>query len=150
MIRVSAERLISAPADAVYALLADYRHGHPSILPPEFSDFAVLAGGTGAGTLIRYRVRLGGRTLGATARVAEPDPGRVLTETDVNTGAVTTFIVAPVGGHTRLQFETAWEPSRGIAGIVERVVAPSMLRRLYQKELDLIERWAASRGETGT
>jgi hypothetical protein len=73
----------------------------------------------------------------------------VLTETDVNTGAVTTIIVAPAGRHTRLQFETAWEPSRGIAGVVERVVAPSMLRRLYQKELDLIERWAASRGEIG-
>jgi hypothetical protein len=144
MIRVNAERLTPAPADAVYALLADYQQGHPSILPPEFSDFAVLEGGTGAGTVIRYRVRLGGRTLGATARVAEPEPGRVLTETDVNTGAVTTFIVVPAGEQTRLQFETAWEPSRGIVGIVERLAAPRMLRRLYDKEFDRIERWAIS------
>lgn len=141
MIRVRAERLIPAPQAAVYALLADYQHGHPSILPPEFSDFTVLDGGIGAGTLIRYRIKLGGRTRDVEARVAEPEPGKVLTETDVHTGAVTTFIVTPASEETRLRFETAWE-SHGIAGIVERLAAPRMLRRLYEKEFDLIERWA--------
>jgi hypothetical protein len=141
MIRVRAERLIPAPQAAVYALLADYRHGHPSILPPAFSDFMVLEGGIGAGTLIRYRVKLGGRTREVAARVAEPEPGRMLTETDVRTGAVTSFLVTPAGEQTRLQFETAWEP-HGIAGIVERLAAPRMLRRLYEKEFDRIEEWA--------
>ena len=47
-IRVSAERTIPALVEAVYALLADYREGHPSILPPAFSDFAVLEGGEGS------------------------------------------------------------------------------------------------------
>jgi hypothetical protein len=48
-IRVSAERLIPAPAPRVDALLADYRVGHPSILPPAFSDFTVLTGGRAPG-----------------------------------------------------------------------------------------------------
>ena len=52
-LHASAERTVPVPAAAVYALLADYRDGHPRILPPAFSDLTVLRGGTGAGTVIR-------------------------------------------------------------------------------------------------
>jgi hypothetical protein len=30
LLHASAERTVPAPADAVYALLADYRNGHPA------------------------------------------------------------------------------------------------------------------------
>ena len=62
LLRVSAERTVPAPAAAVYALLADYRDGHPRILPPAFSDLKVVRGGAGAGTEIRFALRLGGRS----------------------------------------------------------------------------------------
>ena len=144
-IAVSAERVIPAPASAVYALLADYEEGHPSILPPAFSDFTVLEGGIGAGTVIRYRLRLGGRTWVATARVAEPEPGRVLTETDVTTGAVTTFTVTPRNGESVLRFDTVWEPRNGVGGLIERLLAPRLFRPLYTEELDRIVAWASAR-----
>lgn len=54
LLHVAAERIIPAPTDAAYALLADYRNGHPRILPPAFTDLTVLRGGTGAGTEIRF------------------------------------------------------------------------------------------------
>ncbi len=59
LLHASAERTIPAPAAAVYALLADYRDGHPRILPPAFSDLTVLQGGIGAGTdhSVRPQVR---------------------------------------------------------------------------------------------
>ena len=146
-VHTSAERTIPAPADAVYALLADYHEGHPSILPPAFSNFAVLEGGTGAGTRIRFTLTLGGRAQEAEGLVAEPEPGRVLTETYMGNGSVTTFTVDPEGHGSRLRIETSWESRPGLAGFFERMIAPRALQRLYRDELDLIERWARRRGD---
>jgi hypothetical protein len=100
-IHVFAERTVPAPAAAVYALLADYRNGHPSILPPAFSDLEVLRGGVGAGTEIRYALRLAGRKQVVEASVYEPDPGRVLSEAYPDKSAVTRFTVEPAGSQSR-------------------------------------------------
>jgi hypothetical protein len=83
------------------------------------------------------------------AHVDEPEPGRVLTETYPARGAVTTFTVDPVGDQSRVRIETSWEPSRGLAGLVERLIAPRLFRKLYTEELDLIGRWAIDRHATG-
>ena len=144
-VHVAAERRIPAPAAAVYALLADYQHGHPLILPPAFIDLNVLEGGTGAGTRIRFGVKLGPTTRQVEAVVTEPEPGRVMAESDAETGAVTTFTVDPVGDESLLRLETTWRQSRGLVGLIERHVAPRFLRKLYAQELDLIERWAEER-----
>lgn len=144
-VRVSAERTIPAPAETVYALLADYRDGHPSILPPAFSDFAVLEGGRGAGTRIHFKLTLGGRTQETEGAVAEPEPGRVLTESYPRDNSVTTFSVGPEGDASRLRIETAWDSRPGIAGFIERLLAPRLLRPLYRDELDRIEAWARRR-----
>ena len=146
LLHVSAERTVPAPADAVYALLADYRDGHPSILPPSFSNLTVLRGGTGAGTKIRFALKFAGRNQEIEARVEEPEPGRVLTEAYPDKSAVTSFTVDPVGNQSRVRIETSWEPSRGLAGLFERLIATRLFRKLYAEELDLIERWAIERG----
>jgi hypothetical protein len=149
-LHVSAERTVPAPAAAVYALLADYRAGHPRILPPAFSDLTVVQGGTGAGTVIRFALRLAGRKQEVEAHVEEPEPGRVLSEIYPEKIAVTRFIVDPVGDQSRVRIETSWEPSRGLAGLIERLLAPRMFRKLYTQELDLIERWAIDRDASRT
>jgi len=141
-LHVSAERIVPAPAAAVYALLADYRDGHPRILPPAFSDLTVIEGGTGAGTVFRFALKLAGRTQEGEARVEEPESGRVLTETYQDRSAVTTFTVDPVGTQSRVRIETTWQPSRGIAGLLERLVTPRLFRKIYRDELELIEHWA--------
>ena len=147
-LHASAERTVPAPAAAVYALLADYRDGHPRILPPAFSDLTVLRGGTGAGTVIRFALRLAGRRQEVEARVEEPEPGRVLSEIYPEKSAVTRFIIDPAGDQSRVRIETSWEPSRGLAGVIERFLTPRMFRKLYTQELDLIERWAIGRDAT--
>jgi uncharacterized protein YndB with AHSA1/START domain len=144
-LHASADRTIPAPAAAVYDLLADYRTGHPRILPPAFSDFSVLEGGVGAGTKIRFTLTVGGRPQVVEARIDEPEPGRVLSETYPEKGAVTRFTVIPFESQSRLQIETTWESSSGIAGLIERLVMPRLFRKLYAEELDLIERWAIER-----
>src|SRR5216684_3299561 len=97
-ILISAERAVDASADTVYGYIADMRDHHPRYLPPAFSDFRVESGGTGAGTITRFKVTAGGRTREYQMRVDEPEPGRVLTESDTSSSLVTTTTVAPHDG----------------------------------------------------
>jgi hypothetical protein len=149
LLHASAERTVPAPAGEVYALLADYRNGHPRILPPAFSDLTVLRGGIGAGTEIRFTLELAGRRDLVEASVDEPEPGRVLSETYPEKSAVTRFTVDPAGSQSRVRIETTWKSNRGLAGLIERLVAPRLFRKLYAEELDLIERWAIDRESGG-
>jgi hypothetical protein len=105
----------------------------------------VLHGGTGAGTEIQFALEIAGRKQVVQARVDEPEPGRVLAENYPDRSAVTRFTVDPVGSRSRVRIETTWESSRGLAGIIERLIAPRQFRKLYAQELDLIERWAIER-----
>ena len=79
---LSVARLLDAPAAVVYHCLADYREHHRAgtFLPLVFTDLQVVRGGVGAGTVIRFTTRLGGRTVTRTQEVSEPEPGRVLVE----------------------------------------------------------------------
>ncbi len=68
-------------------------------------------------------------------RVAEPDPGRILTESDTGSSAVTTFTVTPQGDRCLVRISTTWEGAGGIGGFLERVFAPRVMRRIYADEL---------------
>ena len=136
ILHTSATAFVSAPAPRVYALLADYHGGHPRILPPRwFAALHVEEGGTGAGTRIRVHMRVMGRERVMRMQVSEPEPGRVLAERDLDTGALTTFRVAPGPGGTRVTIATEWTPRRGLRGWMERRAAPRFLRRVYAAEL---------------
>ncbi len=145
-IRVAAERAIAAPAEQVYRYLADYRAHHPRFLPPAFSDFQVEQGGVGAGTVVRFRLTAGGRSRAYRQRVAEPTPGRVLTESDLDSSSVTTFTVTPDGDGCRVRIETAWQGAGGVGGLFERLFAPRVLRRLYADELARLDHYAREMG----
>jgi uncharacterized protein YndB with AHSA1/START domain len=117
---VSAERVIDAPAEAVYRYVADMRDHHPHFLPPAFSDFQVESGGTGAGTITRFKVTAGGRTRDYRMQVDEPEPGRLLTESDTASSMVTTTTVTPRDGASLVQISTSWDGAGGIGGFFER------------------------------
>lgn len=142
MIHVAAEREIGAPAESVYGYLSDMREHHPNFLPPAFSDFTVESGGVGAGTITRFKVHAGGRTREYRMQVTEPEPGRVLTESDLNSSLVTTFTVEPNGGGSRVRITTGWQGAGGIGGFFERLFAPGMMRRLYLDELERLDGYA--------
>lgn len=91
----AAERAVPAPPAAVYAAIADYQHRHPQIMPVLFGPLMVRRGGTGAGTEFEIELRRPGPNRRLRMRVDEPEPGRVLTETDLDSGAVVAFTVIP-------------------------------------------------------
>ena len=139
---VSAEGTVEAPADTVYRYIADMREHHPRFLPPAFSDFRVESGGVGAGTITRYKLTAGGRTREYRTKIAEPAPGRVLTESDTGSSAVTTFTVSPQGTASLVQISTAWDGAGGIGGLFERMFAPRVLRGIYEDELKRLDAYA--------
>jgi hypothetical protein len=141
-INVSADRAIGAPADAVYGYLADMRQHHPRFLPPAFEDFEVESGGVGAGTITCFKVNAGGRRREYRMEVAEPEPGRVLTESDTGSSLVTTFTVTPEGPVSRVKISTRWQGAGGIGGFFERLFAPRVMRSIYADELQRLDAYA--------
>ena len=113
---VSESRDMEAAPAAVYGVISDYRNGHPRILPKPFF-----------GELI----------------VEEPEPGRVLVERYPDTGGVTTFTVDPRGAGCRVTIHTTF-PARGIKGLIEKLFAPPMLRKVFREELEMLEKVASS------
>jgi uncharacterized protein YndB with AHSA1/START domain len=136
--RVHSSRSIAAPPGKVYAVLADYRHHHRQILPPEyFRKLEVIAGGTGAGTRTRVEMRILGSKRVFEHVISEPEPGRILVESDVDGSNATTFTVEPAdnGASTHLTISTELVARPGIYGALERKLGAVMLRRVYRKEM---------------
>lgn len=136
---VSASKLIPAPARQVYDIIADYRDGHPRILPkPYFVSLNVEQGGYGAGTVIDFQMQLMGRIQSFHSRITEPEPGQILVETDMNTGAVTTFTVEPRsdGEKAFVTIATTTTVPDGVAGKIQGWLTNRLLRPIYEKELD--------------
>jgi uncharacterized membrane protein len=142
VIQVSAERTVDAPADAVYGYIRDM-HQHPNFLPPAFSDFQVESGGVGAGTVTRFKVTAGGRTREYHMTIDEPEPGRVLRESDNNSSLINKFTVTPTGdAAAQVQISTTWQGAGGIGGFFERTFAPRAVRAMYEDELQRLDTYA--------
>jgi uncharacterized protein YndB with AHSA1/START domain len=146
-IDVVQEGRVGAPPEVVYRCIADHEQ-HRGFLPPAFSDFEVEAGGIGAGTITTFTVRTGGGSRAFRMRVEEPEPGRVLTESDTDSDLVTTWTVMPETGGSRVEIATTWS-AEGIVGFFERLLAPRAMRRLYAEELDLLDSYARERAAQG-
>ncbi len=140
-IHVVQEGPVGAPAQLTYGLIADDEH-HQRFLPEGITNFEVLEGGVGAGTLHRFKVTAGGRVREYVMRVDEPQPGSVITETDQNSSLVTTFTVTPAGEGCVVRIETAWNGAGGIGGFFERTFAPRVMRRMYADELTRLDTYA--------
>ncbi|MHB1715819.1 MAG: SRPBCC family protein [Acidimicrobiales bacterium] len=149
-VRASAERLVDAPADVVYGCIADMRDHHPHFLPPAFSGFQVESGGVGAGTVVRFTVTAGGRQREYRMEVSEPEPGRMLTESDTNSSLVTTFVVEPRGDASSVRVTTTWTGAGGIGGFFERRFAPNAMERIYADELDRLDAHVRQHAGDGT
>ena len=145
--RAHAEQLVDASPAAVYAVLADYTTHHPQIMPvPPFSNLEVETGGVGAGTVFHITVRMLGRRQRLHMRVAEPQPGQVLTETNLDTGVVTEFTVAPRegGSRTLAGMSSEWETKSGLRGLADRLVTPRLMGRMFAKQLRQLDQYMRS------
>ena len=141
---VTVSATIAAPAATVYAILADYHTHHPQILPSaHFTSVKVEEGGMGAGTVFSATMNVMGNKSAFRMRVDEPEPGRVLRETDLATGLITTFTVEPKGpAQAEVTIRTTWQPKPGLAGQLEQFMTSFFMRRIYREELKQLDAYA--------
>ena len=150
--RIEVAADITAPPALAYSLIADYRDGHPHILPrPPFVSLDVEQGGVGAGTVIRFRMKMLGKTREMRASITEPEPGRVLVETDPAGEVVTTFTVEPAGGErqSRVTIATDFKVAWGPFGWMQGRLIDWLLRPVYLREIRQLERVAQERMTAG-
>ena len=149
-LRITVSSSLSQPASLLYSILADYREGHPQIIPPAyFRNLQVEEGGYGAGTMIQFQMCLLGRIENVRGIVTEPEPGRVLVETYPATNVVTSFTVQPdaTGQAAEVTITTEMNTHAGVAGMLERFLLPLLFRRIYTQELARLAAYAASHSE---
>lgn len=142
--------VLDARPEDVYATIADYHEGHPSILPKKsLYDLQVEQGGQGAGTIIRFKARVLGVEQSFHHRVSEPEPGSVLVEQDIDSAqnVTTTFSVTSLeeGKKSQVEIRTTMNASSGLKGLVERLVISLANPSIYRKELKLLEAVARQR-----
>jgi hypothetical protein len=149
MIRhITASRRIEALPATIYSLIADYHDGHRRIVPPKaFKWLAVDQGGIGAGTEIRFAMRVLGSMRTARGVVSEPQPGRVLVETYPESGDITTFTVEPThdAGASSVTITTDLHVADGLSGRLQGFMAERVLRPLYLEELQRLADLAEGR-----
>jgi len=144
--RVTSSRSIKARASRVYATIADYEKQHPHIVPLEyFRRLEVLEGGVGAGTRTRVEMRVLGSTRVFEQLVTEPEPGRVIMESNQDGSGVTTFTVEPADGgeSAEVTITTDLMSRPGLGGYVERILASWVFPRIYRKELAQLSNYLA-------
>lgn len=154
--RVATAGTIEARPARVYAAIADYQRHHPQIVPRRyFRRLEVIEGGVGAGTRTRVEMRVLGGTRVFEQVVTEPEPGRVLVESNQD-GSLTTFTVdgAEGGESARVTIATDFVARAGVAGLLERLLVSLLLPRVYRTELATLaeyvgRKWPADEARPG-
>lgn len=144
---VSASKIIHAPSEEIYKIIADYRDGHPHILPKSyFSSLEVEEGGYGERTIIRFQMRILGQTQNFRALITAPDAGCTLFEIDLNSKTSTSFTIWSLGNdrQARVTIMTVLKNR----GLVEGFLAKMILTTVYRKELELLTSVARKRNKT--
>ncbi|MET0704918.1 MAG: SRPBCC family protein [Mycobacterium sp.] len=138
-VSASSTVLINAEPDAVLAAVADYDVVRPKILSPQYSEYQVLQGGQGAGTVVKWKLQATksrSREVQSTVDIA----GHTVIEKDANSTMVTNWTVAPAGPGSSVTVKTSWQGAGGIGGFFEKTFAPLGLRKIQGEVLENLKK----------
>jgi hypothetical protein len=121
--------LIDAAPEAVLAAVADYETVRPKILSSHYSDYQVVQGGHGKGTVVKWRLQA------TQSRVRDVEAhvdvaGHTVIEKDANSSMVTNWTVAPAGTGATVTTKTSWQGADGVKGFFEKTFAPLGLKKI--------------------
>jgi hypothetical protein len=141
----TAERTVRAPSERVITALADYASTRPRLLPEQFSDYRVEAGGQGSGTRVHWRFAATAKRVREQLLTVTTPDAAILVESDAHSSMVTTWTVAAAdAGTSTVRVRTTWNGAGGVGGFFERTFAPKGLRRVYDEILDRLDREVAA------
>lgn len=136
MAQVSAANtaLIDAEPAKVLAAVADYQQVRPKILSDAYSEYQVLQGGQGKGTIARWKLQA------TKSRIREVQvnvdvAGHAVIEKDANSSMVINWTVAPAGSGSSVTMTTTWDGAGGIKGFFEKTFAPLGLKKIQGQVL---------------
>ncbi|MGV0851401.1 SRPBCC family protein [Mycolicibacterium phlei] len=134
-VSASSTVLIDATPETVLAAVADYQTVRPKILSPQYSDYKVLEGGQGAGTVASWKLQATKsrvRDVKASVDVA----GHTVIEKDANSSMIINWTVAPAGeAASTVTLKTTWQGAGGVKGFFEKTFAPLGLSKIQDEVL---------------
>jgi hypothetical protein len=138
-VSASSTVLIDAEPATVLNAVADYQTVRPRILSPHYSDYQVLEGGQGAGTVATWKLQATKsrvRNVKANVDVA----GHTVIEKDANSTMITNWTVSPAGPGSSVTVKTSWQGASGVGGFFERTFAPLGLRKIQSEVLENLKK----------
>ena len=133
-VSASSSIVVNAEPATVLAAIADYQGVRPKILSAHYSEYRVLQGGQGQGTVAAWRLQATksrSRQVQADVDVA----GHTVIEKDANSSLVTNWTVAPAGPGSTVTVKTTWNGAGGVKGFFEKTFAPLGLRKIQNEVL---------------
>jgi hypothetical protein len=126
--------LINTDPAATLAAVADYQKVRPKILSPQYSEYQVLQGGQGQGTVAKWRLQAT-KSRVRDVQVAVDVAGHTVIEKDANSSMIINWTVAPAGPGSSVTVKTTWTGAGGVKGFFEKTFAPLGLKRIQSEVL---------------
>lgn len=126
--------LIDATPETVLNAVADYRDVRPRILSPQYSEYRVVTGGQGRGTVAAWRLRAT-KSRSRNVEVSVDVAGHTVIEKDAHSSLLTNWTVAPAGPGSSVTVKTTWSGAGGIKGFFEKTFAPIGLGKIQSEVL---------------
>jgi carbon monoxide dehydrogenase subunit G len=134
-VKVEESLLVGAPPEKVYKVLADPNH-HAKILPEEFTSY-----GPESDSIVAFTLKVGGVERRMRVRTEETEPNRLFREVEISSNIATEFLLEPHEDGTVVTISMKYETKKSIAGWIETMTVPLLLRPLYKKELVKLGRY---------
>lgn len=126
--------LINTEPAAALAAVGDYQNVRPKILSAQYSDYQVLRGGQGAGTVAKWKLQAT-KSRVRDVQVDVDVAGHTVIEKDANSSMVINWTVAPAGPGCSVTVKTTWTGAGGVKGFFEKTFAPLGLKRIQAEVL---------------
>src|ERR1700742_5376146 len=131
--------LINVEPTATLAAVADSLTVRPKILSPQYSEYQVLQGGQGAGTVAKWKLQAT-KSRVRDVQVNVDVAGHTVIEKDANSSMVTNWTVAPAGPGSSVTVKTSWQGAGGIGGFFEKTFAPLGLKKIQAEVLENLKK----------
>lgn len=133
-VSASSTILVYAEPAEVLAAIADYEGVRPRILSPHYSDYQVVQGGQGRGTVAAWKLQAT-KSRSRQVRADVDVAGHTVIEKDANSSLITNWTVAPAGPGSSVTVKTTWTGAGGVKGFFEKTFAPLGLRKIHDEVL---------------
>ena len=133
-VSASSTTLINADPAATLAAVADYQKIRPKILSSQYSEYQVVQGGQGQGTVAKWKLQATKSRI-RDVQVGVDVAGHTVIEKDANSSMITNWTVAPAGPGSSVTVKTTWTGAGGVKGFFEKTFAPLGLKRIQSEVL---------------